>query len=132
MAWERRASEPMLPQRLFASLRFSAANVTGALMTAALTAAAFLVAQQPLMALGMLLQGAGFAWVALVAGAGVPYDRLVLPLVMAGVGVSMVLPTAPTAVLNSVLSGSPSPPPCSPPTGTWDRRRASPPASGPR
>jgi EmrB/QacA subfamily drug resistance transporter len=142
VAWERRAPEPMLPLRLFGSLGFSAANVTGSLMSAALTAAAFLVAQyfqgvlglspldaglrllpwtatpllvaplagalsdrigqRPLMVLGMLLQGAGFAMVATVASTAVGYDRLVLPLVIAGAGVSMVFATAPTAALNAV------------------------------
>jgi EmrB/QacA subfamily drug resistance transporter len=142
VAWERRAPEPMLPMRLFGRLGFSAAIVTGSLMTAALTAAAFLVAQyfqgvlglspldaglrllpwtatpllvaplagalsdrigaRPLMVLGMLLQGAGFAWIALVAGTAAGYDHLVLPLVTAGVGVSMVLPAAPTAALDAV------------------------------
>jgi EmrB/QacA subfamily drug resistance transporter len=142
VAWELRAPAPMLPMRLFGSLTFSAANLTGAMVGAALTAAAFLMAQyfqgvlglspldaglrllpwtatpllvaplagalsdrigqRPLMVLGMLLQGAGFVWIALVAGPAVGYDHLVLPLVMAGAGVSMVLPTAPTAVLNAV------------------------------
>jgi EmrB/QacA subfamily drug resistance transporter len=142
VAWELRAPEPMLPMRLFGSLAFSAANLTGAMVGAALTAAAFLMAQyfqgvlglspldaglrllpwtatpllvaplagalsdrigqRPLMVLGMLLQGAGFVWIALVAGPAVGYEHLVLPLVMAGAGVSMVLPTAPTAVLNAV------------------------------
>jgi EmrB/QacA subfamily drug resistance transporter len=142
VAWERRASEPMLPLRLFGSVGFSAANLTGALMSAALTAAAFLVAQyfqgvlglspldaglrllpwtatpllvaplagalsdrigqRPLMVLGMFLQGAGFVWIAMVASTAVGYDRLILPLVIAGVGVSMVVATAPTAALNAV------------------------------
>jgi MFS family permease len=56
-----------------------------------------------LMVAGLLMQAAGLAWVASVASApGVPYGRFVIPLILAGVGISMVLPTAPTATLNAV------------------------------
>jgi hypothetical protein len=48
----------------------------------------------------MLLQAAGFAAFALLAGTG--YWRAILPLVIAGVGVSMVLPVTPAAVLGAV------------------------------
>ncbi len=60
------------------------------------------IGQRPLMVLGMLLQGAGFVGIAVVATTGVAYAVLVLPLVIAGVGVSMVFATAPTAALNAV------------------------------
>ena len=52
VAWERRAEQPMLPLRLFRSRTFAAANATGFLMTAALTAAAFLASQYFQFALG--------------------------------------------------------------------------------
>lgn len=52
VAWEHRAEQPMLPLRLFRSRTFAAANVTGFLMTAALTAAAFLASQYFQFALG--------------------------------------------------------------------------------
>ena len=56
-----------------------------------------------LMVAGLLMQAAGLAWVASVASAsGVSYGRFVVPLIIAGVGISMVLPTAPTATLNAV------------------------------
>lgn len=142
VAWERRAPAPMLPLRLFRSRAFSAANATGFLMTAALTAAAFLVAQyfqlalgvsplgtgvrllpwtatpmlvapiagmlsdrigrSPVMAAGMLLQGLGLACFALLATTSVGYGQLVMPLLIAGVGVSMALAAIPTAVLSAV------------------------------
>ena len=57
---------------------------------------------RPVMALGMLLQGIGLVWFASVATIGVDYILLVPPLVLAGVGVSMALPVAPTAVLSAV------------------------------
>ncbi len=56
------------------------------------------------MVVGMLLQGVGLAWFALVATAGVDYPHLVLPLLIAGVGVSMALATTPTAVLSAVAA----------------------------
>jgi len=142
VAWEQRASEPMLPLRLFGSPGFAAANATGFLMAAALFGAAFLASQyfqfvlgfsplgtglrilpwtatpvlvapaagalsdrtgqRPVMVAGMLLQGVGLAWFALVATTGVGYGQLILPLLVAGIGVSMVLPTAPTAALSAV------------------------------
>jgi EmrB/QacA subfamily drug resistance transporter len=60
------------------------------------------IGQRPLMVVGMFLQGAGLVWVALEATTTAGYGGFVLPLVIAGVGVSMVLPTAATATLNAV------------------------------
>jgi MFS family permease len=61
------------------------------------------VSPRVLMVTGLLMQAAGLAWVALVASAsGVSYGRFVIPLILAGTGISMVLPTAPTAILNAV------------------------------
>jgi MFS family permease len=57
---------------------------------------------RPLMLLGLLLQAAGFAWIALIATATVSYAGLVLPFVIAGVGISMVVPATPTAALSAV------------------------------
>jgi EmrB/QacA subfamily drug resistance transporter len=142
VAWERRATEPMLPLRLFRSRSFTAANATGFLMVATLTGAAFLAAQyfqlglgfsplgtgvrflpwtatpmlvapaagllsdrigqRPVMVAGTLLQGVGLAWFALVATTGVEYGQMVLPLLVAGVGVSMAIAATPTAVLSAV------------------------------
>jgi uncharacterized protein YndB with AHSA1/START domain len=51
----------------------------------------------------MILQGVGLSWLALPATQRVDYLSLVRPLLMAGVGVSMVLPTSPTAALSSVI-----------------------------
>lgn len=60
------------------------------------------VGARPVMALGLLLQGVGLIWLASVATIGVDYIRLVAPLVLAGVGISMALPVAPTAVVSAV------------------------------
>jgi EmrB/QacA subfamily drug resistance transporter len=58
--------------------------------------------QRPLMAVGLLLQGIGLAWFALVATTSVGPGQLVLPLLVAGIGVSMAIATTPTAVLGAV------------------------------
>jgi MFS family permease len=60
------------------------------------------VGTRPVMAAGMLLQGIGLGWFALLATASAAYGELVLPLIVAGVGVSMALPIVPTAIMNSV------------------------------
>ncbi len=60
------------------------------------------VGRRPLMLAGMVLQAAGFAAFALLAGSGATYWQAILPLVIAGVGVSMVLPVTPAAVLGAV------------------------------
>jgi len=57
---------------------------------------------RPLMLTGLLLQAAGFAWIALIATATVSYTELILPFVIAGAGISMVLPATPTAALSAV------------------------------
>src|SRR5262249_61710270 len=51
-AWGRRASEPMLPLRLLRVGSFGAANATGFLMFASITAAAFLMSQYFQLGLG--------------------------------------------------------------------------------
>ena len=142
IAWERRVAEPMLPLRLLRIRAFTAANATGFLTMASITAAAFLMSQffqlglgyspfatglrflpwtatplviapiagrladrigaMPLMAAGLALQAGGLAWVALDITAGATYAELVLPLVIAGVGISMAIPTTPTAALGAV------------------------------
>src|SRR5262249_21883785 len=142
LVWESRARDPMLPLRLFRSGAFTAANATAFLMSGALNAAAFLIAQdfqvalgysplatglrllpwtatplviaplagkvsdrvgrRAVLALGLLLQAIGLAWVATIATTDVDYAQLVAPLVIAGVGISMALPVAPTAALSAV------------------------------
>jgi EmrB/QacA subfamily drug resistance transporter len=56
----------------------------------------------PLMAIGLSLQGAALAWIAVIANAHLEYVRLIPPMMMAGVGLGLVLPPAMTVVLGSV------------------------------
>jgi len=142
VAWERRAAEPMLPLRLLRIPAFAAANATGFLMMASITAAAFLMSQyfqlglgysplstglrflpwtltpllvapaagavadkigsRPLIVSGLALQGAGLAWIALGATSTSGYGPFVLPLIIAGIGISMTVPTVPTSALNAL------------------------------
>ena len=57
---------------------------------------------RPIMVLGMLIQGAGLGWLAAVMRPGTGYGALVVPLVVAGVGISMGFPTVANMVAGSV------------------------------
>jgi EmrB/QacA subfamily drug resistance transporter len=58
--------------------------------------------ERPLLAGGMALQAIGFAWVALIVDPGVGYGELVAPLIVAGIGASMAIPPAASAVVGAV------------------------------
>jgi EmrB/QacA subfamily drug resistance transporter len=60
--------------------------------------------RRPLMVTGLLLQAFGLAWIAIHAAVGLDYGALVLPLVIAGVGISMAIPTTTTAAISAVGS----------------------------
>jgi len=60
------------------------------------------VGHRPILVAGVLLQGLGLAWLALVATVNVGYGLLVPPLIVAGIGISMALPVVPTAALGAV------------------------------
>ncbi|MBO0832384.1 MAG: DHA2 family efflux MFS transporter permease subunit, partial [Actinobacteria bacterium] len=60
------------------------------------------IGARPLMVAGMTLQAGGLAWVAADVSAATSYSELVLPLVIAGIGISMVIPATPTAALGAL------------------------------
>jgi MFS family permease len=60
------------------------------------------IGERPLMVTGLLIQAAGTGWIALIAGPDLSYSELVVPLVVAGVGISMAIPSAQNSVLGSV------------------------------
>jgi MFS family permease len=60
------------------------------------------VGERPLVVTGLLMQAAGFGWIAITAAPGVAYSTMIAPLVVAGVGVSMAMPAVQNAVLSSV------------------------------
>jgi EmrB/QacA subfamily drug resistance transporter len=142
VAWESRASAPMIPTRMFASRSFAAGVGASLMFYAAMygvlfllpqflqmtlgfgpldaglrllpwTSTLFLIApiagavvqkfgERPLVVTGLLMQAAGLGWIAIVSAPGVTYPALVVPLILAGVGVSMAMPAAQNAVLSSV------------------------------
>src|SRR5450631_4122573 len=135
--WERRATEPMVPLRLFASHEFAVGNLTSFLMSGATFAAAFFLTQEfqlargysplgtglrllpffatpmfvspvagalsdrigrrPIMIAGLSLQAIGFLWVAARGSLATSWIELDIALLIAGIGISMALPTVPTA-----------------------------------
>ncbi len=60
------------------------------------------IGARPLMVGGMAMQAGGLAWTAIEATSGASYGQLVLPLIIAGVGISMTIPATPTAALDAV------------------------------
>jgi EmrB/QacA subfamily drug resistance transporter len=60
------------------------------------------IGERPLMVGGLLIQTAGTIWIALIASPDLAYSRLVIPLIVAGVGISMAIPAAQNSVLGSM------------------------------
>jgi EmrB/QacA subfamily drug resistance transporter len=63
------------------------------------------IGRRPVMATGLFLQAAGFVWVAVRGSLSTSWAELDIALLIAGIGISMALPTVPTAVLNAVAPG---------------------------
>jgi len=60
------------------------------------------IGARPLMATGLALQAAGLAWLALTATPTAAYTSLILPLLVAGIGVSMPFATVGSTVVSAV------------------------------
>jgi EmrB/QacA subfamily drug resistance transporter len=60
------------------------------------------IGRRPIMVTGLALQAAGYAWVAMRSSLATSWVDQVLALLVAGIGISMALPTVPTTVLNAV------------------------------
>jgi EmrB/QacA subfamily drug resistance transporter len=60
------------------------------------------IGRRPIMVTGLTLQAIGFIWVAARGSLGTGWIELTVALLVAGVGISMALPTVPTAVLSAV------------------------------
>ena len=87
---------------LATGLRLLPWTATPMLVAPAAGALADRIGPRPLLVTGLALQAAGLAWVADIAAVGAGYAQLVAPLIIAGVGVSMALPTVAAAALSSV------------------------------
>jgi EmrB/QacA subfamily drug resistance transporter len=62
------------------------------------------IGERPLLVGGLTLQSVGMAWLALIARPGLPYSYMLAPFIIAGVGVSMAIPSAQNSVVGSVAS----------------------------
>jgi EmrB/QacA subfamily drug resistance transporter len=60
------------------------------------------IGRRPIMVVGLTLQAIGFIWVAARGSLSTGRVELTLALLVAGIGISMALPTVPTAVLSAV------------------------------
>jgi EmrB/QacA subfamily drug resistance transporter len=92
---------------LAAGLRLLPWTATPMLVAPAAGALADRIGTRLLIVCGLGLQAGGLAWVSALASgtAAGGYGRFVLPFVIAGVGVSMTIPTVPTAALGAVAPG---------------------------
>ena len=60
------------------------------------------IGERPLMVTGLLVQTGGMAWIALIAEPSLTYSSLVVPLIVAGTGISMAIPAAQNSVVGAV------------------------------
>jgi EmrB/QacA subfamily drug resistance transporter len=60
------------------------------------------IGRRPIMVAGLALQALGFTWVAARGSLATSWIELGIALLIAGIGISMALPTVPTAVLSAV------------------------------
>jgi EmrB/QacA subfamily drug resistance transporter len=62
------------------------------------------IGERPLLVTGLSLQAAGTAWIALLVDPGVHYSQLLIPMIVAGVGVSMAIPAAQNSAVGSMAN----------------------------
>jgi EmrB/QacA subfamily drug resistance transporter len=60
------------------------------------------IGERPLVVSGLLLQVAGFAWLAVAAAPGLAYPAMLAPMVISGTGLALALPAVTKAVVGSV------------------------------
>jgi len=103
----------LLPQFLQAALGYGPLGAglrllpyTATFMTVAPIAGALAdrIGERPLLVGGLALQSTGMAWLAIIAKPGLPYSHMLAPFIIAGVGVSMAIPSAQNSVVGSVAS----------------------------
>jgi len=62
------------------------------------------IGERTLVVGGLLMQALGMAWIAMVAAPDAAYASLVVPMILAGAGVSLAMPAAQNVVINSVAA----------------------------
>jgi EmrB/QacA subfamily drug resistance transporter len=60
------------------------------------------IGERPFVVIGLLMQAAGLAWVALIAHTGLSFAQMIPPLAIAGTGISMAIPAAQNAIMSAV------------------------------
>ncbi|HEX6523725.1 MAG TPA: MFS transporter [Streptosporangiaceae bacterium] len=85
-----------------AGLRLLPFFATPMLISPAAGAASDRIGRRPVMVSGLTLQTLGFTWVAARGSLATSWIELMIALLVAGIGISMALPTVPTAVLGAV------------------------------
>ena len=60
------------------------------------------IGERPLVVSGLLVQGGGFAWIAVIAAPGLAYPALLVPMMISGAGIGLAMPAATKAVVGSV------------------------------
>jgi MFS family permease len=60
------------------------------------------IGERPFVVIGLLMQAAGLAWVALIARTGMSFAAMIAPLAIAGTGISMAIPAAQNAIMSAV------------------------------
>ena len=86
-------------------LRLMPWTITFILIAPGAGALADRIGERPLILGGLTLQAIGLTWIALIADAGVSYGELVLPLIVAGIGVSMAIPAGQNSVVGRIPVG---------------------------
>ena len=60
------------------------------------------IGERPLVVSGLLLQAAGFAWIAVIAAPAMAYPAMLAPMMISGAGLGLAIPAATKAVVGSV------------------------------
>ena len=63
------------------------------------------IGERPLVVSGLLIQAAGFAWIAVIAAPGLAYLAMLAPMMISGAGIGLALPAVTKAVTGSVPRG---------------------------
>ena len=63
------------------------------------------IGDRPLLVAGLALQGIDFGWLASLASARLAYPTMLVPLLVAGVGIALVFPTVANAVVGGIGEG---------------------------